>query len=457
MKRLFFLVLIMFLVIISYGQTALTEITIGLNGTETVNALNGNFERLRDSLDLKLTKTDTTSMLAPYARTSVLAGYESALGNPTVDGYVLSSTAAGVRSWIAQTGGSSTITDLDGTNWRVFYSNGTGDLTELALGASGTYLQSAGASSAPTWSTPSGSGDVSKVGTPVNDQVGIWTGDGTLEGDSDLTFDGTSLTGTFIGNLTGTASLVTGFSRGSGSLALVGDDAVTLTTYGTTSFRALTSTSDTLAYRSYVRTYIDGLIASGETGVAVADSTGYAEGNYVTHTQLDTKEDLLANSTGLASALSDETGTGVAVFGTSPTFTTQITIGSGTITATEAGYIDPTSSIQDQLDDKADAEITENAQTGTAYTLVLADAGKRITCTNAAAITVTVPPNSSVAFPVGTQIIIEQWGAGTVSIAEGSGVTVNSLDSATDLQGQYATAVLIKDASDVWILSGAIE
>lgn len=39
-----------------------------------------------------------------------------------------------------------------------------------------------------------GSGDVTKVGTPVNDQVGVWTGDGTLEGDVDLTFDGTNLT-----------------------------------------------------------------------------------------------------------------------------------------------------------------------------------------------------------------------------------------------------------------------
>ena len=35
---------------------------------------------------------------------------------------------------------------------------------------------------------PSG-GDVSKVGTPVNNQIGIWTGDGTLEGDVNVTYD----------------------------------------------------------------------------------------------------------------------------------------------------------------------------------------------------------------------------------------------------------------------------
>jgi len=36
-------------------------------------------------------------------------------------------------------------------------------------------------------------GDVTKVGTPANNQVGVWTGDGTIEGNSDLTFDGTVL------------------------------------------------------------------------------------------------------------------------------------------------------------------------------------------------------------------------------------------------------------------------
>lgn len=44
------------------------------------------------------------------------------------------------------------------TAWRLFYSNGSGVLTELALGTSGQYLKSNGATVAPTWATPSGSG-----------------------------------------------------------------------------------------------------------------------------------------------------------------------------------------------------------------------------------------------------------------------------------------------------------
>lgn len=51
----------------------------------------------------------------------------------------------------------------DQTAWRIFYSNTDGDVTELALGASGTYLKSDGASSAPTWVTPGGAGDITDV------------------------------------------------------------------------------------------------------------------------------------------------------------------------------------------------------------------------------------------------------------------------------------------------------
>lgn len=51
-----------------------------------------------------------------------------------------------------------------------------------------------------SWATPAGSGDVSKVGTPVDNQVGVWTGDGTIEGTTGLTYNGTALDIT--GNIT---------------------------------------------------------------------------------------------------------------------------------------------------------------------------------------------------------------------------------------------------------------
>jgi len=43
------------------------------------------------------------------------------------------------------------------------------------------------------WQTAAGGGDVSKVGTPVDNQIGVWTGDGTIEGDADFIWDSSSL------------------------------------------------------------------------------------------------------------------------------------------------------------------------------------------------------------------------------------------------------------------------
>ncbi|WP_072389912.1 hypothetical protein [Hyphomicrobium sp. CS1GBMeth3] len=97
-----------------------------------------------------------------------------------------------------------------------------------------------------------------------------------------------------------------------------------------------------------------------------------------------------------------------------------------------------------------------NPQTGTTYTFVLADAGKLCTFSNAGAITVTVPPNSSVAFPVGTQIDIAQLGAGQVTLAQGSGVTINSEVAQKKLATQYSGGTLVKTGTDTWLLVGSL-
>lgn len=101
-------------------------------------------------------------------------------------------------------------------------------------------------------------------------------------------------------------------------------------------------------------------------------------------------------------------------------------------------------------------QATENAQTGTTYTLVAGDAGKMITMSNASANTLTVPPNSSVAFATNTRIDVIQYGAGQTSIAAGSGVTIRSSGSKLKLTGQYSGASLWKKGTDEWILIGDI-
>ncbi len=103
------------------------------------------------------------------------------------------------------------------------------------------------------------------------------------------------------------------------------------------------------------------------------------------------------------------------------------------------------------------APLLINAQTGTTYTFVLTDGGKLVTASNGSAQTYTVPPNSSVAFPTGTTITIIGIGAGKVTLAQGSGVTINSKDSEKAIDGQHASVTLIKTATDTWQLIGALQ
>ena len=98
---------------------------------------------------------------------------------------------------------------------------------------------------------------------------------------------------------------------------------------------------------------------------------------------------------------------------------------------------------------------TVNAQTGTSYTLQLSDAGKFVTLTNGAAITLTVPDNATSAFPTGTRISFAQLGAGQVTVAPSGGVTVNA-DPGLKIAAQYGGAELVKLGTDEWLLVGRL-
>ena len=87
------------------------------------------------------------------------------------------------------------------------------------------------------------------------------------------------------------------------------------------------------------------------------------------------------------------------------------------------------------------------------YTLALGDAGTEVEGTKATAQTITVPPNSSVAFAVGTVINIRQYGAGQVTVAAGAGVTLRA-PYGTKTAAQYSTLSLIQRATDEWVISG---
>jgi hypothetical protein len=100
-----------------------------------------------------------------------------------------------------------------------------------------------------------------------------------------------------------------------------------------------------------------------------------------------------------------------------------------------------------------------NTQTGTTYTTVLADNGKLTTLSNAAAIAVTIPLNSSVAYPVGAQINMAQLGAGQVTVSGAGGVTIVSTGATAatpKTRAQYSTLTCVQTSTDNWLVMGDI-
>ncbi|HEX4828304.1 MAG TPA: hypothetical protein VFV12_08765 [Xanthobacteraceae bacterium] len=93
-----------------------------------------------------------------------------------------------------------------------------------------------------------------------------------------------------------------------------------------------------------------------------------------------------------------------------------------------------------------------NLQTAS-YTLVLADAGFVIEMNLAGANTLTIPPNSAVAFPVKTFITAVQVGAGQTTLTAGAGVTLRTRVG-LKITAQWGVARLYQRAANEWVCSG---
>ena len=100
-----------------------------------------------------------------------------------------------------------------------------------------------------------------------------------------------------------------------------------------------------------------------------------------------------------------------------------------------------------------------NAQTAS-YTFALTDANNiLVTLSNSQANTATIPPNSSVAFPIGTVLNFAQTGAGQTTITQGAGVTIISTGatpSAPKTRVQYSACSAIQTSANNWLVVGDI-
>ena len=171
------------------------------------------------------------------------------------------------------------------------------------------------------------------------------------------------------------------------------------------------------------------------------------------------------SSSNLISAITDETGTGALVFGTSPTIATPTLTLSSTSSSTSGRIaFDATNDkllVGDgsQVVEYAPSTLLLNAQTGTTYTFVLSDKDKLVTASNGSAQTYSIPTNASVAYPVGSRINIIAIGAGQVTInavtpATTTIASTGATATAPKLRAQYSSATLIKVATDTWYVIG---
>jgi hypothetical protein len=109
------------------------------------------------------------------------------------------------------------------------------------------------------------------------------------------------------------------------------------------------------------------------------------------------------------------------------------------------------SGVKGWKDDPAGGGGSVETETATSYTLTLGDSDKYKRFNNTSEITITIPLNSSVAFPIGTVIDIEQMGIGQITVVGSSGVTINSFEGEKSA-GQYWVMGLKKVGTDVWTL-----
>lgn len=99
--------------------------------------------------------------------------------------------------------------------------------------------------------------------------------------------------------------------------------------------------------------------------------------------------------------------------------------------------------------------IVTNRQTSQ-YTLALSDVNKLVEMNSTEEAGIVVQLNADVPFPIGTQILVSQYGTGSTSILQIAGVTVRSVGGVKQLAGQYSVATLIKIAADEWYLFGGL-
>ena len=362
-------------------------------------------------------------------------------------------------------------------------------------------------------------GTITGSGAPVNNELAVWTSATNVEGDPNLTWDGTSfgvtgnviVSGTVDGRDIATdGTKLDGIPSDAINGIAFGDDNVNGTSTGFTGVSTLTiSTGDGLiltnpsagearleiSNNDLVKDTANRTLAATDNASYITNTGAAGTVRWTIPTGLDKFVVTLfksANQTMEIIGASTVTINGVTETGGAEslvticpsqytsfaqivrTGTNDYTIYTGSVDKvgtpvdnqlsvwTGDGTIEGTSgATYDGTSLTIDGEVvsnwTFNTQTGTTYTLALIDHARIVTMNNGAANVITIPLNASVAYPVGTEIRIIQKGAGVTSVTGATGVTLNGISAGSGaITGQWDEVRLYKEATDTWIVTGDI-
>jgi hypothetical protein len=212
-------------------------------------------------------------------------------------------------------------------------------------------------------------------------------------------------------------------------------------------------TTGKIAADTIVNADINASAAIDWTKLAISSTVSETELGYVDgvtssiQTQIDAVPGLIA--TAKSEAIADATAQVNAVIASAPTALNTLDELAAAL-GDDANYA---ATVTTALDGKV-ASYTPIVQKTDSYTLsALTERDSLIEMGKATAQTLTIPTNASVAFPVGTSLDILQTGAGQVTIAGASGVTVNGTPG-LKLRTQWSSATLFKRAENTWVVMG---
>lgn len=312
-------------------------------------------------------------------------------------------------------GGSGTVTSVAATVPAFLSITGSPITTSgtLAISYSGTAL-------------PIANGGTALTTTPTNGQLLIGNGTGyslaTLTQGANITITNSAGGITIAGNAGTVTSVAQSFTGGLISVAgspITSSGTLALTVAGTSG--GIPYFSSASAWATSAALAANALVVGGGAGAAPSTIT---------------------TGTGVVTALGVNTGSSGAIVTQGGAIISATTVNDSAGTGYTIGY----------------RQMPQNNQAAAAtYTLVLADDGKHVYLTGGTTNTLTVPANSSVAFPIGTVITVVNNNSGscTISGPAGSLQLANGALAATRTLATKGMATMVKVGTDLWYVSGA--